>query len=125
MRTGAEGDALLGVAGDVEPVRLGKAGLVAIGRAEHEEHAVFRLEVDAGIAPRLGDAARRHLDRGDPARIFLEHVDPLCFSIAQQRELFGMRQQRPGRTGNGIARLVLPAGDRKLDVGADAFHVLA
>src|SRR5687768_9169297 len=47
--TGAEGDALLGIAGDVEPIRLGKAGLVAIGRAEHEEHAVFRLEVDAAI----------------------------------------------------------------------------
>ena len=36
-----------------------------------------------------------------------------------------MRQQRPGRAGNRIARLVLAAGDRKLDVGADAFHVLA
>ena len=46
MRAGAEGDALLGIAGDVETVRLGKAGLVAIGRAEHEEHAVFRLEID-------------------------------------------------------------------------------
>src|SRR5437660_948186 len=66
MRTGAEGDALLGIAGDVETVRLGKAGLVAVGRAEHEEHAVLRLEIDAGIAPWLGDAARRHLDRRDP-----------------------------------------------------------
>src|SRR6478672_6922014 len=55
MRPGAEGDALLRIAGDVEAVGLGKAGLVAIGRAEHEEHAVFRFEVDASIAPRRGD----------------------------------------------------------------------
>src|SRR5206468_11987981 len=45
MRTGAEGNALLGVAGDVETIWLGKTGLVAIGGAEHEEHAVFQLDV--------------------------------------------------------------------------------
>ena len=110
MRPGAERDALLGVAGDVEAVRLGKAGLVAVGRAEHEEHAVFRLEVDAAISPRLCDAARRHPDRRDPARIFLEHVDPLCFALAHQRELFGMRQQRPDRAciSHRAARSVRP-----------------
>src|SRR3954454_16803666 len=36
MRAGAEGDALLGVAGDVEAIGLSKAALVAIGGAEHE-----------------------------------------------------------------------------------------
>ena len=35
-----------------------------------------------------------------------------------------MRQQRPHRARNGVARLVLAARDRQLDVGADAFHVL-
>ena len=33
-----------------------------------------------------------------------------------------MRQQRPDRAGDGVARLVLAAGDRQLDVGADALH---
>jgi hypothetical protein len=36
-----------------------------------------------------------------------------------------MGQQRPDRAGNGIARLVLAARNRKLDVGADAVDVLA
>ena len=33
-----------------------------------------------------------------------------------------MREQRPHRAGNGLARLVLAAGDRELDVGAHALH---
>jgi len=37
MRAGAEGDAFRCIAGDVETVRIAKASLVAIGRAEHED----------------------------------------------------------------------------------------
>ncbi|HEX4622514.1 MAG TPA: hypothetical protein VH208_13200, partial [Myxococcaceae bacterium] len=89
MRTGAEGDALRRIARDVENIRIGEAGFVAVGRAEHEEHAVFRLEIDTAIGPWLCHAARRHADRRDPARIFLEHVEPFCFSARRQRELLG------------------------------------
>src|SRR5882672_6027267 len=75
MRAGAEGDAFLGIAGDVETVGIAKAGLVAIGRAEHEEHPILRFEIDAAERPMFCDAARRHPDRRDPARIFLKHVE--------------------------------------------------
>ena len=46
-----------GIARYVEAIGIGEAGLVAISRAEHEEHAIFRLEIDAAERPRF--ATRR------------------------------------------------------------------
>src|SRR2546430_2641774 len=97
MRAGAEREPFRGVAGDVETIAIAKTRFVAIGRAEHEEHAVFRLEIDAAIAPLLRHSPRRHSDRRDPARIFLEHVDPLRLALGYPRKLLGMGQQRPDR----------------------------
>ena len=109
MRAGAERDAFLGIARDVEIVGVFKAGLVAIGRAEHEEHAILRREIDAAVGPRLRHPPRRHPDRCDPARIFLEHVEPLCLAVAHLRQLIGVGHERPDRAGDGVARLVLAA----------------
>ena len=46
MRTRAEGDALLAVAGNVEAFRIRENRFIAVCRAEHQEGAVIRLEVD-------------------------------------------------------------------------------
>src|SRR3954452_2583025 len=51
MRAGAKGDALLGIAPDIKQLRIFKTGLVAIGRPEHEEHPILRLEIHAAIRP--------------------------------------------------------------------------
>ena len=50
---------------------------------------------DAVIDQGFGDAPRRHADRRDPARIFLEHLHPRHLARAHERELFGMGKQRP------------------------------
>ena len=96
--------------------------LVAVGGAEHQEHALLRLERDVTDAPGFGDPPRRHADRRDPARIFLERLQPRDRAALHERELVRMCEQRPHCAGNGVARLVLAARDRKLDVGAHAFH---
>src|SRR5262249_18129551 len=46
MRAGAEGDALAGIAAHVKSFRIVKVLLVAVGGAEHQEHALLRLERD-------------------------------------------------------------------------------
>ena len=97
--------------------------LVAVGRAEHQEHALFRFEFNVGgcfhgFAIRRGDMPIGEIQRAYSSNTCSHQILPL----ADQRKLIGMGQQRPYRPGDRIARLVLAAGDRKLDVGAHAFH---
>src|SRR5260370_7283325 len=125
MRAGAEGDAFRCIAGDVETVRIAKASLVAIGRAEHEEHAILRLEIDAAERPMSCDAARRHPDRPDPARIFLEHVEPFRLAFTHHRYLIGMRHQRPDRADAPATPLLLPSATPHLNLGPHPLHRLA
>ena len=78
--------------------------------------------MDAAIVVAPGDAAGRHADRRDPAAIFVESLHPADFAGHHLRQLIRMGQQCPCKTGDGVARLVLAAADRQLDVGADAVH---
>src|SRR3954447_15076197 len=122
MRTGAERDALGRITPHVELVGALKMLLVAVGGTEHEEYAFIGFERDVADGPWLCDASRRHADRGDPAGIFLEGLEPRHLALAHEIELLGMAQQRPHRAGDRLARLVLAAGYRELDVGTHALH---
>src|SRR5579862_6620948 len=105
VRAGAEGNALAGVPADVELVGPLEMLFVAVGRAEHQEYPLLRLKPDAADRPGLYHAPRRHSDRRDPARIFLESLNPGNVAGLEQRQLIRMGEQRPHRAGNRISRL--------------------
>ena len=118
MRPRTKGQGGAGIAGDVELFGVFEMGFIAVGRTEHEKHPFFGGKGDAAGGIRAGHAARGHADRGNPAGIFGKGLLPGGRAVLYHFQGLGMGQQGPGGAGNGVARFVLPPGNRQLDIGA-------
>ena len=68
----------------------------------------------AAFAMRRGDMPIGEIQRANSSNTCSQRD----LAVAHQRELLGMRQQRPDAAGDRLARLVLPAADGELDVVA-------
>src|SRR6476619_2880028 len=105
---------------DVEAVRIGKAAVVAVRSADAEPDLKAFRKRHAGELDRAGDAAWVHADRRDPAHRFLERGWPQLRPGQNALLLRRVLQQAEDEREDGVARLVQPAADDHLDVGADA-----
>jgi hypothetical protein len=96
------------VAADVETVRIGEGGFVAVGRGERDDHLVAGPDVlPAEVAVGGGGPAERH-DRRPPAQHLLDRAGQQRRVRAQVVLGVGMLEQRDARAGQAVAQRLVP-----------------